>query len=190
MTSLVFNNWALSIMHHDVFLSNLKFWYLREAQEKWAICSTFFIGKKACYCFINCIMTIYTMLHKLTLVLLNKLRCHTHFLFSADQMTWSRLLIHIHEVNDKQCRSRSVGFYRSQLIWIYTVCKDRVYPDSGLEFYQIHQFSYFCEFPKICLFCWGVYFMAFWATFAQNWMYCSGFSAWTEQDRPGSSVFR
>ena len=24
----------------------------------------------------------------------------------------------------KQCRSKSVGFFRSQLIWIYTVCKD------------------------------------------------------------------
>ena len=33
--------------------------------------------------------------------------------------------------NDKQCRSRSVGFWRSKLIWIYTVCKDRVYPDSA-----------------------------------------------------------
>ena len=30
-----------------------------------------------------------------------------------------------------QCRSRSVGFFRSQLIWIYTVCKDRVYPSSA-----------------------------------------------------------
>ena len=26
------------------------------------------------------------------------------------------------------CRSRSVGFFRSQLIWIYTVCKGRAYP--------------------------------------------------------------
>ena len=32
--------------------------------------------------------------------------------------------------NDKQCRSRSVDFFRSQLIWIYTVCKGRVYPGS------------------------------------------------------------
>ena len=28
-----------------------------------------------------------------------------------------------HILNDKQCKSRSVGFFRSQLIWIYTVCK-------------------------------------------------------------------
>ena len=41
------------------------------------------------------------------------------------------LLIHIHILNDKQCRSRSVGFFRSQLIWIYTVCKGRAYPGSA-----------------------------------------------------------
>ena len=29
----------------------------------------------------------------LTLVLLNKLRCHTHFQFTANQITWSRLLL-------------------------------------------------------------------------------------------------
>ena len=33
-------------------------------------------------------------------------------------------------LNGKQCRPRSVGFWRSQLIWIYTVCKDRAYPGS------------------------------------------------------------
>ena len=33
--------------------------------------------------------------------------------------------------NGKQCRSRSVGFFRSQLIWIYTVCKRRTYPGSA-----------------------------------------------------------
>ena len=44
----------------------------------------------------------------LTLVMLNKLRCHTHFLLSANQIIWSRLLIQIHTLNDRQCRSRSV----------------------------------------------------------------------------------
>ena len=34
-------------------------------------------------------------------------------------------------MNDKQCRSRSVGLFRSQLIWIYTVCKDWAYPGSA-----------------------------------------------------------
>ena len=29
-------------------------------------------------------------------------------------------------LNGKQCRSRSVGFFRSHLIWINTVCKGRV----------------------------------------------------------------
>ena len=40
-------------------------------------------------------------------------------------------LIHIHILNGKQCRFRSVGFFRSQLIWIYTVCKGRAYLDSA-----------------------------------------------------------
>ena len=35
--------------------------------------------------------------------------------------------------NDKQCRSRSVGFFRSQLISIYTVCKGRVYLGSAAQ---------------------------------------------------------
>ena len=67
----------------------------------------------------------------LTIVILNKLRCHTHFWFSANQITWSKLLIQIHILNNKQCRSRSVGFFRSQLIWIYTVCKVRAYMGSA-----------------------------------------------------------
>ena len=69
--------------------------------------------------------------YSLTLVMLNKLRCHAHFQFSANQITWSRMLIKIYILNGKQCRSRSVGFFRSQLIWIYTVCKDRVYPGTA-----------------------------------------------------------
>ena len=63
--------------------------------------------------------------------MLNKLRCHTHFYFSANQISWSRLLIQIHILTDKQCRSWSVGFVRSQLIWIYTVCKGRAYLGSA-----------------------------------------------------------
>ena len=67
----------------------------------------------------------------LTFVMLNKLRCHAYLQFSAIQITRSRLLIKIHILNDKQCRFRSVGFSRSHLNWIYTVCKDRVYPGSA-----------------------------------------------------------
>ena len=65
----------------------------------------------------------------LTLVMLNKLSCPAHFWFPVNQITWSGFLIEIHIFNDKQCRSRSVGFFRSQLIWIYTVCWDRVCRD-------------------------------------------------------------
>ena len=84
----------------------------------------------------------------LTLVMLNKLRCHAHFQFSANQITWSRLLIQIHIHNGKQCRSRSVGFF--------TVCKCRVYPGSaeqGLNtvsmlflFKKLHQVFHFQRF--------------------------------------------
>ena len=69
----------------------------------------------------------------LTLVLLNKLP-HPFLIFSQ-----SDYLIQIHILNGKQCRSRSVGFFRSQLIWIYTVCKGRLYPGSaglGLRSYR------------------------------------------------------
>ena len=53
----------------------------------------------------------------------------------ANQITWSMLLIQIHILIYKQCSSRSVGFFRSQLIWIYTVCKGRIYLGSaGLGF--------------------------------------------------------
>ena len=47
--------------------------------------------------------------------------------------------------NGKQCRSRSVGFFRSQLIWIYTVCNGRAYQSSaGLGLI----YSNFCIYPK------------------------------------------
>ena len=69
----------------------------------------------------------------LTLVMLIKLRCHSHFQFSANQITWCRLLIQIHILNGKLCRSRSVGFFRSQLIWICTVCKGMAYTGSARQ---------------------------------------------------------
>ena len=67
----------------------------------------------------------------LIFAMLNKLRCHIHFLFSVNQITSCRSLIQIHILNDKQCRSRSVGFFRRQLIWICTVCKGRTYLGSA-----------------------------------------------------------
>ena len=35
----------------------------------------------------------------LTLIMLNKLRCHAHSLLSANQMVWSRFLTHIYILN-------------------------------------------------------------------------------------------
>ena len=49
----------------------------------------------------------------LTLVMLNKLRCHAYFQFSAGHITWARLVLYMYILNDKQCRFRSVGFFRS-----------------------------------------------------------------------------
>ena len=43
-------------------------------------------------------------------------------LISSQSDYISGFLIEIRIFNDKQCRFRSVGFFRSQLIWIYTVC--------------------------------------------------------------------
>ena len=78
----------------------------------------------------------------LILVMLNKFRCHAHFKFSANQITWFRL-IRILILNDRQYRSRSVCFFR--------ICKGRVNPGSagqGLITYslrkQVTVFMYKC----------------------------------------------
>ena len=80
--------------------------------------------------------------------MLNILRCHAFFKFSANLITRSRLLIQIPILNDKQCRSRSVGFlsfgfFKSQLIWLYIVCKDRVHVYQGSEGQELISFDYF-----------------------------------------------
>ena len=75
--------------------------------------------------------------------MLNKLRCHSHIYFSTNQITWSKLFIQIQIFNDKQYRSRSVGFFRSQLIWINTVCKGRVCPGSAGHGLSIEIYIYF-----------------------------------------------
>ena len=56
----------------------------------------------------------------LTLLMLNKDATPTSDFQQSDYLIWVFNRIHI--FNDKQCRSRSSGFFRSQLIWIYTVC--------------------------------------------------------------------
>ena len=52
-------------------------------------------------------------------------------IFSQSDYLILIVAIKIHILNGTQCRSRSVGFWRSQMIWIYTVCKGRVYPGSA-----------------------------------------------------------
>ena len=41
------------------------------------------------------------------------------------QSDYSIQIVDINSHNGKQSRSRSVGFFRNQLIWIYTICKGR-----------------------------------------------------------------
>ena len=88
----------------------------------------------------------------LTLVMLNKLRRHAHFRLSANQITWFILLVQTHILNDKQCRSKSVSFWRSQLIWIYTVCKGRAYLGSAGQ-------GLICFYDKTSSFTLYVYYM-------------------------------
>ena len=56
-------------------------------------------------------------IYKLNLVMLNKLICHAHFQFPANQITWSWFLTEIHIFNNTA--DPHVGFFRSQVIWIY-----------------------------------------------------------------------
>ena len=94
----------------------------------------------------NCFSHFFFVWEYLTLVMLNKLRCYAHFKSSANQITSSRLLSQSPILIDKQCRSRSIGFWRSQLIWIYTVCKSMVYLGSaGLRLNQLSKTAVSCD---------------------------------------------
>ena len=73
------------------------------------------------------------VVNSLTLILLNNLISHTHFCLTANQITSYNVSIQIHKLNNKQCRSWSDGFFRSHLIWIYTVCKVRVVMNSRIR---------------------------------------------------------
>ena len=67
-----------------------------------------------------------------------------------DRSCWYKFIL-----NSKQCRSRSVGFFRSQLIWICTVCKSKVYPGSaGLELnYYVYFYISLLYYECILSFC-------------------------------------
>ena len=65
-------------------------------------------------------------------------------------------LIQIVDINSytecKQCRSRSVGVIRSQVIWIYTICKIRVYLGSagqGLSYPSLDAAQKLGAFKKV-----------------------------------------
>ena len=63
--------------------------------------------------------------------MLNKLRCQLQIFSHSDYLIDGVDTKIPYILNHKQCRSRSVGFFRSQLIWIYTVCKGRANPGSA-----------------------------------------------------------
>ena len=66
------------------------------------------------YLTLGCVFdTNFRYLYILTLVMRNELKCHVPFQFSANQITWSSLLIQCTQLNANQCKSRSVGFFRS-----------------------------------------------------------------------------
>ena len=58
-------------------------------------------------------------------------KTRSFLIFSQSDYLIQIKLLQIHILNGKQSRSRSVGFFRSQLIWICTFCKGRVYPGSA-----------------------------------------------------------
>ena len=57
--------------------------------------------------FIITLLTLLILKMLLIHVMLNKLRCQAYFIFSANQITWYKLLIQIHILIDKQCRSET-----------------------------------------------------------------------------------
>ena len=70
-----------------------------------------------------CFLTL--QLNFLTLPMLNKLRgvAHPLLIFSANEIIWSRLLIQIHILNDKQCSEEANGsgsalFAKLGYIWV------------------------------------------------------------------------
>ena len=69
----------------------------------------------------------------LTLVMLNKLRFHTHSSFSANQFTWSGLLIQIKLLNCKQCRSQLIWIYSAEANWSWeaTWSRSTLFADAG-----------------------------------------------------------
>ena len=68
-----------------------------------------------------CVVFYLEYFYTLTLVMLNKDATPTSN-FQPIRLLDPGFLIEIHIFNDKQCRSKSVGFLRSQLIWICSVC--------------------------------------------------------------------
>ena len=85
------------------------------------------------------------ILLNLILVLLNKLRCHALFKFTANQI----VDINSHTGTEWQTVQIQISWLlRSQLIWIYTICKGRVYPCSAGQGSSIKNdnFRYFFYF--------------------------------------------
>ena len=89
-----------------------------------------FISLTKCWVFLK-VFYLILLYSILTLVLLNKLSLPHPFLTVNQSDNWMLFVISIHKLNEKQCRSWSDGFFRSHLIWIYTVFKGNAYPGSA-----------------------------------------------------------
>ena len=74
----------------------------------------------------------------LTIFLLNKLRCHTHFSFSANQITWSRLLIQIHILNAKQCSAACMWLSCLVALKIWKLNWNSADPDQKTTDLELH----------------------------------------------------
>ena len=83
------------------------------------------------------------VIRALTLVMLNKLRCQAFFKFSAKQV----YLIQNVDINSHtEWQTVKIQISWSQLIWIFAVCKSRVYPGSAGQGLRVKLFFFF--FPE------------------------------------------
>ena len=94
------------------------------------------IGKKK-QKYVVCCCIKRTGLH-LTLVMLNKLRCHAYFQFSAYQITRSRLLIYNHTLNDKTVQIQITWLLQKPTDLDLHCLKGKVYPGSAGQVLKIY----------------------------------------------------
>ena len=131
--SFTIQKWGLrgSVLYRYVFvmcnpMHTHNMWSCRKKKKKKKIlCIKVFINKEPWLTVVLLASINHEGFHEeiLTLVMLNKDARSTSNFQPSDYL----IQVVDTNLNCKKCRSRSVGFFRCQLIWMYTVCKDRVY---------------------------------------------------------------